>query len=83
MSILGEFARLRSQTASCAICSEAFSEDGGSAQPLAEGRCCDKCHWTKVARARLARLTKLRCPKPLPGRPASGPRLPDAHLRRR
>ena len=43
---------------SCVLCAEAFSEDGGSAQPLAEGRCCDKCHWTKVAPARLARLTK-------------------------
>ena len=66
---------------SCVICAEAYREDGGSAQPLAEGRCCDKCHWTKVAPARLARLTKLSMPpQPLPRLAASGPRLPDARV---
>jgi hypothetical protein len=40
----------------CVICAEAYREDGGSAQPLAKGRCCDKCHWTRVVPARVARL---------------------------
>ena len=38
----------------CCLCLDEMHGLGNNAEPLAEGRCCDKCNWQKVIPARLA-----------------------------
>jgi hypothetical protein len=35
------------------LCGEVAWTEGHNADPLAEGRCCDTCNWTKVVPARI------------------------------
>jgi hypothetical protein len=39
----------------CDICKEAYIGHGNNAQPVAEGRCCEKCNFRKVLPERLRR----------------------------
>lgn len=42
----------------CSICQNGFSEWGNNAQPINDGRCCDKCNNTVVIPARIIRYAR-------------------------
>ena len=40
----------------CSICSEEIKGHGNNAEPINDGRCCDKCNMDKVIPARIAMI---------------------------
>ena len=42
----------------CSICGEEYEGFGNNAQPVNDGRCCDKCNFTVVIPARLKLLNE-------------------------
>jgi len=47
---------LMSDVRACSICGEPYSGDGNAAQPLMDGRCCDRCSLEYVIPERLEQL---------------------------
>lgn len=37
----------------CSICQDRYEGYGNNAEPVNDGRCCDRCNWTVVIPARL------------------------------
>jgi len=43
----------KQETGRCCLCGEEFEGYGNNAQPLRNGKCCDKCNVEKVIPARM------------------------------
>ena len=37
----------------CVVCGRVIKGLGNNAEPLASGRCCERCNWTVVMKARI------------------------------
>jgi hypothetical protein len=46
----------------CSICQNVFTEYGNNAEPVNDGRCCNRCNWAIVipARARMMERARIR-----------------------
>lgn len=42
----------------CVICDDQFSGYGNNAEPVKDGKCCDKCNFAVVVKARIEELIK-------------------------
>jgi len=42
----------------CSICQRVFTEFGNNAEPVNDGRCCDRCDWEVVIPARQRQMAR-------------------------
>lgn len=50
-------------TKTCSICLKNYRGFGNNAWPVNDGRCCDKCNWTKVVPKRLEKVFRIERPR--------------------